>query len=302
VIATLPWVAGWALGRHEWVKPITRATVGLVQGNIAQSAKWEPESVAPILATYRDLSDAAWGRDIVVWPEAAVTLFVEQARVYLDAMSDRASRAGSALVLGIPDVERMPHGPPLFLNTALALGLGDGQYAKRRLVPFGEYVPFEQALRGLIAFFDLPMSHAVAGAERQPPLQLKSSRAAVAICYEIVYPELVRESAKTADVLITISNDTWFGRSLGPLQHMEMAQMRALENGRWLLRATNDGVTAIVDARGHIVKSLPRFEPGVLTGEFSVMTGQTPFTRFGTLPVVVVLAAMSFVGRTRRSA
>ena len=101
----------------------------------------------------------------------------------------------------------------------------------------------------------------------------------------------MRESAKTADVLITISNDTWFGRSLGPLQHMEMAQMRALENGRWLLRATNDGVTAIVDARGHIVKSLPRFEPGVLTGEFSVMTGQTPFTRFGTLPVVVVLAA-----------
>jgi apolipoprotein N-acyltransferase len=144
------------------------------------------------------------------------------------------------------------------------------------------------------------MSHAVAGAEHQPPLDVKSWRAAVAICYEIVYPELVRESAKNADVLITISNDTWFGRSIGPMQHMEMARMRALENGRWLLRATNDGVTAIVDARGNVVKSLPRFEPGVLTGDFSVMTGSTPFARFGTLPVVVLLAALSFVGRTRR--
>lgn len=300
VLAAVPWAGGWALGRHEWVAETEHATVALVQGNIAQSAKWQPDSVMPILATYRDLSEAAWGRDVVVWPEAAVTLFAEQARPYLDTMAERATRAGSALVLGIPDVERMPDSPPLYLNTAIAIGLGDGQYVKRRLVPFGEYVPFERLLRGLIAFFDLPMSRAVAGAEQQEPLTLKSWRAAMAICYEVVYPELVRQSAKDADVLITISNDTWFGRSFGPLQHMEMAQMRALENGRWLLRATNDGVTAIVDARGHVVKSLPRFEPGVLTGEFSIMNGYTPFTRFGTLPVVLLLGALAFVGRTQR--
>jgi apolipoprotein N-acyltransferase len=302
VLAALPCVIGAVLQQHPWVSASAHGSVALVQGNIAQSVKWQPESVAPILATYRDLSEPYWGRDLVVWPEAAVTLFVEQADGYLRAMDRRARGAGSALVLGIPDVERMPEGPALYLNTALAIGEGRGQYVKRRLVPFGEYVPFERALRGVIAFFDLPMSHAVAGAEQQPPLSTKAWKAAVAICYEIVYPELVRTSAHDADLLITLSNDTWFGRSLGPSQHMEMAQMRALENGRWLLRATNDGITAIVDAQGRIVSQLPRFEAGVLAGEFDVMTGRTLFATFGTLPIVVLLGALCAIGRTARAA
>lgn len=300
LLAASPWLAGAGLSWVTWVTRTGHGTTALVQGNVPQSVKWQPDSVVPILERYRDLSEPYWGRDLVVWPEAAVTLFVAQAASYLDTMGRKARDAGSALVLGIPDVERMPEGPPMFLNTAISLGDGSGQYAKRRLVPFGEYVPFEALLRGAIAFFDLPMSHAVAGPEEQPALTAKGWKLSMAICYEIVYPELVRRSAQDADLLITLSNDTWFGRSIGPLQHMEMARMRAVENGRWLLRATNDGVTAIVDADGRVVDELARFEAGVLDGGFHVMSGRTPFATYGSTPVVLLLFGLCLVGFTRR--
>lgn len=111
----------------------------------------------------------------------------------------------------------------------------------------------------------------------------------MAICYEVAYPETMRRAARSASVLMTISNDTWFGSSIGPLQHMQIAQMRALENGRWMLRDTNNGVTAIVDHKGAIVDQLPQFEVGVLRGEFSVMSGRTPYSYVGHWPTLLVL-------------
>ena len=123
------------------------------------------------------------------------------------------------------------------------------------------------------------------GPWRQPLLDLGGPRAVMAICYEVVYPALVRAQAAEADVLLTLSNDTWFGASAGPLQHLEMAQMRALENGRWMLRSTNNGVTAIIDHRGRIRDRLPQFETAVLRGSYQVMVGVTPYTRFGHGPL-----------------
>jgi apolipoprotein N-acyltransferase len=135
------------------------------------------------------------------------------------------------------------------------------------------------------------MSDFEPGPARQPLLQLDGERAAMAICYEIVYPGLVREQAREADVLLTISNDSWFGASIGPLQHLQMAQMRALENGRWLLRGTNNGVTAIVDHRGRLTARLPQFEAGVLTGTYQIMRGSTPYTVLGDWPFLALVAA-----------
>jgi apolipoprotein N-acyltransferase len=172
---------------------------------------------------------------------------------------------------------------------------------KRRLVPFGEYVPLEGLLRGLIEFFDLPMSRSSPGPWQQPLLDLGGHRGAMAICYEIVYPDLVRSQAAEADVLLTISNDTWFGRSIGPLQHLEMARMRALENGRWVLRGTNNGVTAIIDPRGRVQARLPQFEPGVLRGEYRTMSGTTPFTRYGHGPLLVLLFLLLAAGVARKA-
>lgn len=289
VVATLPWLIGAAFGLAQWVQPQSTHRVALVQGDIPQDQKWLRENVTPTLNKYATLTAPHWGEELLIWPEAAVPLFEHQAQSYLDAMATQARAHGSTLIVGIPAAEFHPKGEVDFLNTALAIGAGSGRYVKRRLVPFGEYVPMEDLLRGAISFFDLPMSHAVSGAWEQPLLQAGKLSLALAICYEIVYPDLVRVDAANADVLVTLSNDAWFGRSIGPLQHLQMARMRALENGRWLLRSTNNGVTAIVDASGRVTDSLPQFEAAVLSGEFQSMRGLTPFTRLGNLPVLVLL-------------
>ena len=281
VAAMLPWLLALPLGAVNWTEPGRAGTVALVQGDIPQDAKWHEETVVPIMETYRRLTAPYWQRDLVIWPEAAVTVFVQQAEPFLMAMDALAERGGAALLLGIPSYERLPDDAVVFRNSAMVIGRGDGSYSKRRLVPFGEYVPLERLLRGLIAFFDLPMSHAAPGAMQQPLLRAGAWRVATAICYEVAYPELVRRDARDADVIVTISNDSWFGRSIGPHQHLQMAAMRALENGRWVLRATNSGITAIIAPDGVVTQRLPQFEAAVLDGTFSGMTGVTPYGRWG---------------------
>lgn len=300
-ISLAPLLVGWGLGRIPWTEPGAARTAALVQGNVAQSVKWEPDSQLPIIRHYRSLTEPYWGTDLILWPEAAITVFEHQAGKLLELLDERGRQSGSALVLGLPALEVQPGGGYAFLNTARGLGTASGQYVKRRLVPFGEYVPLEGLLRGLIEFFDLPMSHAESGPWSQAPLKVDGERASMAICYEIVYPELVRSDV---DVLLTISNDTWFGDSIGPWQHLGIARMRALENGRWLLRATNNGITGIVDPHGAVLARLPRFEAGVLTGEYRVMRGRTPFNRLGPYPLygVLLLVGLVLAATGRRSA
>ncbi len=293
VVGALPWLGAALLAGITWVQPAGTGTAALVQGNVPQELKWRPETVQPILDRYRDLSAPHWNNDLVIWPEAALTLFQHEATDYLMDMSARASQNDAGLVLGIPAYERRPDGSAVFLNTAIAIGDGGGAYTKRRLVPFGEYVPLERYLRGLIGFFDLPMARAARGPADQPPLIAAGRRVAMAICYEIVYPDAVRRSVLDADLIVTISNDAWFGSSIGPHQHMQMARMRALENGRWLLRGTNNGITAIVDHRGRFAAQLPQFETGVLVGGYQVMEGHTPYARTGSVPLVVALMILA---------
>lgn len=293
----LPWVLGLVLKNVAWTEVGPVRTTALVQGNIEQASKWDPANRLPIISHYRRLTEPHWGADLILWPEAAITVYEHQAEELLAALDARGKAAGSSLVLGLPAVRVYPGDDYSFLNTARGLGMAEGRYVKRRLVPFGEYVPLESLLRGLIQFFDLPMSHAEAGDWWQPPLSLDGRRANMAICYEIVYPELVRDDV---DVLLTISNDTWFGDSIGPHQHLAIARMRALENGRWLLRATNNGVTAIIDHRGEVRASLPQFEAGVLEGTYEERQGRTPFNRFGSWPLYgfLLLAGLALLARS----
>lgn len=297
VVMCLPWLLGLVLKSIDWTDPGPIRTAALVQGNVEQASKWDPDNRLPIISRYRTLTEPHWGADLILWPEAAITVFEHQAQALLAALDARGKSEGSSLVLGLPAVRIHPGDEYSFLNMARGLGLAQGSYVKRRLVPFGEYVPLEGLLRGLIQFFDLPMSHAQAGDWRQPPLLLDGRRANMAICYEIVYPELVRADV---DVLLTISNDTWFGDSIGPHQHLAIARMRALENGRWLLRATNNGLTAIIDHRGVIRARLPQFEAGVLSGEYEERTRRTPFNRFGPWPLYtfLLLAGIAVLARS----
>ncbi len=286
LILSVVWLTGYGLSRIQLVsaegKPIT---VSLIQGNIEQQIKWQPGKAWSIVKTYMDLSRDEWGRQLVVWPEAAIPVFREGASDLLQNLGATAKAEGSTLLLGIPDRDKNGN----FLNSAISIGNGEGQYIKRRLVPFGEYVPLEGLLRGVIQLFDLPMSHNQIGDWDQPLLLAGDFKLAVSICYEIVFPDLVRHTPQSPDLLVTISNDTWFGESIGPLQHMQMARMRALENGRYVIRATNNGVSALVDHHGKVLKTLPRFEPGVLRGEVIKMVGVTPFSRFGHFPILMVM-------------
>ncbi len=192
--------------------------------------------------------------------------------------------ADTTLITGIPF---RPEGQQRYHNSIMALGSGEGVYLKQRLVPFGEYVPLEEQLRGLISFFDLPMSAFSPGPADQPPLRAGAFRIAPFICYEVVYPDLVASGARNADLLITISNDSWFGNSIGPLQHLQMAQMRALENGRYMIRGTNNGISAIIDHRGRITARTGQFVEESLSGKVEVMLGETPFSSFGSRPIIV---------------
>ncbi len=301
-LGSLPWLFGWGLSHVTWVEDGAVRKVALVQGNLDQAIKWNVDQRSANVAKHIDLSEEHWDVDLMVWPEAAITMYPQQAQDLLEYLSRRGHSTNTNLVVGIPGARQLPDGNFGFENLAMGLGLADGRFAKQHLVPFGEYVPFEDVLRGLIEFFDLPMSNAVSGASDQRNIRLAFGEAALAICYEIAYPESMRQRGASADVLITISNDTWFGESIGPHQHMQIARMRAAENGRWLLRGTNNGITAIVNARGEIVEQLPQFVAATLRGEMRVMKGKTPFSLVGDWPtlasIVLVLGFMLwFKGR-----
>ena len=222
-------------------------------------------------------------RNILVWPEAAIPNYYQRARDFLDPIAARAAAAETTLFVGAPSLSEQGEG---YFNSVVAIGDGEGIYHKHNLVPFGEYVPLERQLRGLIAFFDLPMSAFSPGPASQPPLRAGAYRVAPFVCYEVVYPELVARSARDSDLLLTISNDSWFGTSIGPLQHLQMTQMRALENGRYMIRGTNNGVSAIINHRGQIVARTDQFVEATLSGEVEVMLGNTPFGTFGVTPVI----------------
>ena len=282
------WLGGAAAQRASFTEPAGPAlSVALVQGAVPQQRKWDPAARSEIIARYERLSAPHLGVDVLFWPEAALPVFAARAPGLLARLERSLAEGGSALVLGIPDLTPDPAAPDTlrFLNTAQVLGAGSGRYVKHHLVPFGEYVPLEGLLRGLITFLDLPMSRALPGPAAQPALVAAGQRWATPICYEVVFPSLVRSLAREATLLATLSNDAWFGDSLGPEQHHQMARFRARELGRPMVRVTNDGVTALINAKGEERVRLPRFSPAVLTGEVQPQQGLTPYARFGDGPL-----------------
>lgn len=283
------WLVPALLAHIDWVeeRPGARRSVGLVQANIDQDLKFDRAYLEESLARYERLSAPLWEHDIVLWPETAVPLLADQAGSVLEHFGAQARAGGASLVTGI-----LSRQDGDIHNSIISLGAGEGLYHKQKLVPFGEYVPLEGLLEGLLEVFELPMSSLRPGPPGQALLQAGDLRLAPYICYEVVYPDFVRSTSRGADLLLTISNDTWFGDSWGPLQHLQMAAMRALENGRYMIRATNNGVTAIIDEKGNVLSRSPQFEIAVLEGEIRLFEGSTPFSRWGSWPVVLLCALL----------
>jgi len=303
VLLIAPWLAGLALQGHAWTTAKGEAlSVAAVQGNVEQSMKWDPKKLEMQLLLYRDMTFRSRPAQLIVWPETAVPILKEHAEGYLSMMAGFAEQRDAALITGVPVRQPNADGELRYYNGLTTAGDGAGVYLKQKLVPFGEYVPLQDLLRGLIAFFDLPMSDFARGEPGQPLLQAKGLQIAPYICYEVVYPEFAAGLAAQSDLLLTVSNDAWFGRSIGPLQHLQMAQMRALEAGRWMIRATNNGITVLIDPQGRITEQIPQFEQAVLYGEVTPMQGLTPYLRWRSWPLIAICTLLLGWALLRRKA
>ena len=279
-------ISGYLLQAASWTQETGKSlSVVLIQPNTDQNKKWSSSERQNILDQLQEQTEPHWDADLIVWPEAAIPATPQRASDFLIDMDKAAKVNPTALLTGIPTQD---WSSGKYYNSVLALGTASGQYDKTRLVPFGEYVPLEGLLRGLIRFFNLPMSSFSLGAKDQPLLTIAGEPMATAICYEIVYPDLVARISREATLLLTVSNDAWFGDSFAPQQHMQMARMRAIENAKPMLRGTSNGITAIVDHRGKIEKQLEQFSAGELSGDITPRAGQTFFAQTGSWPVVIM--------------
>lgn len=264
-----------------------KISVAIVQPNIPLEIKWNPLYRSEIMQTLREFTKAQLDKDLIVWPEAAVPLLYHDAENFLDEIHDRAEASETGIITGILYSDQASQ---KYYNSIIGLGRASGNYFKQRLVPFGEYVPLEEWLRGLIAFFDLPNSVIHKGPKNQEILEFDDFKVAPSICYEIVYPDLVAELSRDAGLLITISNDAWFGNSIGPIQHFQMAQMRALENRRYVIRATNTGISGIINSEGKVTLLGQRFNrESIESLDVAIGNQKSLFSLWGSKPVVLSL-------------
>ena len=290
-------LTGMPLSAVSWTQDRSAPlTVAIYQPNIPLEKKWDRRYFRAIQQQYTDNSRPYFkNTDLVLWPESALPTYKDRIEDYLSLISTEATETGTTLITGIPTRDAQGG-----YNSIVALGLGAGEYRKQKLVPFGEYVPFEENLRGLIQFFDLPMSNFIPGPNVPPILSAGPLKVASFICYEIDYPDFVWQGARDAALLVTVSNDSWFGHSIGPLQHLQMARFRALETGRPLLRGTNNGVSAIIDHKGDLLVATPQFQEVVITGEVQPKTGLTPLMWLGSTPILAFCGLLIAAAAYRR--
>ncbi len=281
----------WALGgvlQRDWTTPAgDPLQIALLQGNVPQDEKWQPENRQRQLDLYQRLTRRYWGADLVIWPETAIPAFQHQvSRDFLAPLLADAEDHGTDILVGLPSWDSDTRA---VYNTVLALGEELDVYHKRHLVPFGEYVPFRRYLGAALDVFGAPVADFSPGTAASP-MRAGGQPLAISICYEITFPNEVRDFLPEATILVNVSNDAWFGTSVGPHQHFQMARMRALETGRPLVRSTNTGITAAVDHRGRVSDRVPQFTVNALLATVTPHEGVTPYVRWGNWPVLIVIA------------
>lgn len=275
------WLGGFGLQQIDWVEPLGEpVSVSLLQGNIEQDLKWREDHVEKTMLTYAELILESENR-LIVTPEISIPLFNDAVPPdYLDYLAEHAREVGGDVLIGL--AEHATNGEDTYYNSMFSLGTSPEQvYRKHHLVPFGEFIPLKPVFGWIINLLQIPLSDFSRGSTEQKPMQLAGQQVAVNICYEDVFGEEIILQLPQATLLVNVSNDAWFGRSIGPHQHLQISQMRALEAGRYMLRSTNTGVTAIIDERGKILDQLDVFITAGLHGHAQGFSGATLYVLTG---------------------
>jgi apolipoprotein N-acyltransferase len=285
----LVWTVGGVLSLKTWTKPVgTPIQISLVQGNIAQELKWSYDQIQPTMEKYVAMTRAHWDSKIVIWPESSIPLPLQNASDFFEALGEEAFKHQSTLIFGVPVRAR----PNEYYNGVLAYGMGKGIYFKKRLVPFGEFIPMKEVFGKVLNFMNVPMSDFIPGTEDFAPITIDNIKIATFICYEITYPEQVLSYDGNINLILTVSNDAWFGKSIAQAQHLEMARMRALEMGRPVISVSNNGITAFIFANGKVQSAAPPYQDYVLTDTVQPMQGETPWEKMGMDVVLVLMMVM----------
>jgi len=310
VALLVPWLLGAALYKHSWTQPLGPAvSVAVVQGAIPQDEKWLESNKETTLKLYQSLTEQALGTQLIVWPESAPADVANDLLPYLSSLYHEVLPRGSALVIGVLRADSDPHNPAVerYYNSVLALDANAASwYDKHHLVPFAEVFPVPRFVRSWLRLMSLPYADFTPGPAEQPPLPVAHLELGATVCYEDAYGSSMLAVLPRADALVNVTNDAWFGHSTARHQHFQIARMRALEAGRYLVRAANDGISAVVGAHGEVIARAPEFKPVVLYSSLVPLGGLTPYARVGNY-LVVGLATLALAygvwlrnDRTRR--
>ncbi len=294
-VLVLPWLVGLGLRGVEWTHASgPPADIAILQGAIPQDQKWLDENRDTTLELYRKLNTQALGARLILWPESAPPDLANNIASYLGNIWSVSRAMRSDVVMG---VVRVADDGDTYYNSILALAEAPSFYDKHHLVPFGEYFPVPAFVRHWLRLMSLPYSDFTPGATEQPPLAAGGLRLAASICYEDAYPSEQRGAMRASSMLVNVTNDAWFGRAGARFQHFQIARMRALESQRYLLRAANDGISAIIGERGQVIATAPQYQPAVLRGLAQPRAGSTPYLLAGNAPVLAlaVLALLLLV-------
>ena len=294
------WASGALLSTLNWTHPShAPLQVSLVQGNIPQTIRWVPEYFQLALNRYHDMTMSLFRekKQLIIWPEAAIPLSAQAMTTWIKSLDQTTRHYHSTVLFGIPVSTVAMNNQTNYYNAILSVGSDHRVYYKRRLVPFGEYAPLPSLLAPLFHKLNFPMSTMLAGQYHQPPFIVNSIKILPTICYEIAFPELVTTHDPSIGILLTITNDAWFGQSSAAAQHLQIAAMRALEMQRPLLFSSNTGITAIINAKGQFTDIVPPDMVTVLNSQVIAREGVTPWQYFGLSPLFSIIIGLLCMAR-----
>ena len=288
------WATGGFLQTIKWTQPIgAPIRVSLIQGNIRQDQKWLPENKLNTLRYYKTMTEAHWDSAVIVWPETSIPAYLSEVNEwFLLPLSQTALQHKSDLIVSLP-----AHGnsEDEKYNAVMTLGKETGIYRKKHLLPFGEYLPWQPVSGFILNSLAIKLGNFKPGGIDQSLLKAGGYPFITSICYEDAFGSEGIRGLPDAAYLVNVTNDGWFGDSIEPYQHLQIARMRAMETGRFLLRSTNTGATAIVAPDGKIISQAPLFKATTLNGMITPMGGMTPYARLGDTPIIYTLVILLFV-------